>query len=90
MQKKAEAEELGFSRKYKKCFNCSYELLKPGEFCPAKNQKCHRCGKIGQFKNACKSTRQQIKQISIFIIENRKAIDSKKYFKSIADILLLL
>ena len=47
------------SRKPVNCYNCgnrvSEPILKHKEQCPAKNVKCHKCGKLNHFAKVCRS-----------------------------------
>ena len=38
-----------------KCSRC-IQPMHPKKCCPANDSKCHKCGKIGHWKRACKST----------------------------------
>ena len=40
------------------CGNCGYELDDKPHTCPAKNEKCRKCGKTGHFSRVCRSKKK--------------------------------
>ena len=53
------------NKKEKKCYRCGGVFPHTGE-CPAKHQKCLRCGKNGHFERVChtKTERLNVHQVS--------------------------
>ena len=45
----------GNNEQVKKCDRCGYNAHKPQKKCPAKNESCHKCRKIGHFAQVCRS-----------------------------------
>ena len=43
-----------------KCQRCGYNSHKPQEKCPAKNQTCRKCGKMGHFGRVCRGAEKKI------------------------------
>ena len=43
-----------------KCDRCGYNTHKPQEKCPARNESCKKCRKIGHFAQVCRSRRRNV------------------------------
>ena len=47
-----------------KCDRCGYNAHKPQEKCPARNESCKKCRKIGHFAQVCRSRKNNVKDSS--------------------------
>ena len=47
-----------------KCDRCGYHAHKPQEKCPARNESCKKCRKIGHFAQVCRSRKNNVKESS--------------------------
>ena len=54
----------GNNEQAQKCDRCGYNAHKPQEKCPAKNESCNRCRKIGHFAQVCRSRKSIVKVLN--------------------------
>lgn len=47
-----------------KCDRCGYNVHKPQEKCPARNESCKKCRKIGHFAKVCRSKKNKVKSLN--------------------------
>ena len=50
----------GNNEQAQKCDRCGYNAHKPQEKCPAKNESCNKCRKIGHFAQVCRSRKSVV------------------------------
>ena len=62
--KNSSSKKNGSSKKkhdpVQKCDRCGYNAHKPQEKCPAKNESCNKCRKIGHFAQVCRSKKSNV------------------------------
>ena len=54
----------GNNEEAQKCDRCGYNAHKPQEKCPAKNESCNKCRKIGHFAQVCRSRKSIVKVLN--------------------------
>ena len=54
----------GNNEQAQKCDRCGYNAHKPQEKCPAKNESCNKCRKIGHFAQVCRSRKSIVKVLN--------------------------
>ena len=54
----------GNNEQAQKCDRRGYNAHKPQEKCPAKNESCNRCRKIGHFAQVCRSRKSIVKVLN--------------------------
>jgi len=48
------------NEKPRKCDKCGYNAHKPQEKCPARNESCKKCKKVGHFAQVCRSRKSNV------------------------------
>ena len=73
-------------KKYKQPGKCGYRAHKPQEKCPAKNEPCNKCSKLGHFAQVCRSQESRVNSLDEEIYPSDDEEDANVHLLHIASL----
>ena len=69
-----------------KCGKCGYRAHKPQEKCPAKNEPCNKCNKLGHFAQVCRSQKNRVNSLNERVYHSDDEEDADVHLLHIASL----
>ena len=69
-----------------KCGKCGYRAHKPQEKCPAKNEPCNKCNKLGHFAQVCRSQKNRVNSLNEEVYPSDDEEDANVHLLHIASL----